>query len=64
VTIHQSALQADIQTLGRTVDNTAYYLLLYEANRYMLWGYSGPANRLTTTGQELLANAVSFLISG
>jgi hypothetical protein len=44
------------------VDNNQYYPLLSEQNRYVLWGYSGPAERLTAVGQDLLANTLNYLL--
>ena len=54
---------SDVVLFGQQVASSTYYLLLQQANRYILWGFSGSAKDMTETGTDLFANVVSYLIS-
>ena len=45
-------------TLGEDAGQAGYYPLVFEQDRYLLWGYNGPAEKLTEAGRKLLINAI------
>ncbi|UCC45623.1 MAG: right-handed parallel beta-helix repeat-containing protein, partial [Candidatus Zixiibacteriota bacterium] len=47
-----------VTTLGQEAGNIGYYSLALEQNRYLFWGFTGPAESLTEAGRKLLVNAV------
>lgn len=63
VYIHKNYVGGDVTGWAQRAGAPDYYMLLSEADRYMLWGYNGPANQLSTSGEQLLANTVSYLLS-
>jgi hypothetical protein len=54
---------SNVVLIGQQVGSPTYYLIAQQANRYILWGFSGSAKDMTDTGEDLYANLVSYLIS-
>jgi hypothetical protein len=63
VLLHLEVVPSNVTRIGQVVGDSDYYLLLLQANRYVLWGFNGRADQMTTAGKELLANLVSYMVS-
>jgi len=63
VVMHLDVVPANVTRFGQVVGDSDYYLLVLQANRYMLWGFNAGPGQMTTAGKDLLANLVSYLIS-
>ena len=54
---------SDVVLYGQQVGSPGYYMLAQQANRYMLWGFSGSAKDMSDTGTDLFANVLYYLLS-
>ena len=52
-------LPETVTALGGEVDNPGYYPLALEHDRYLIWGFSAPAEKMTEVGEDLFTNLVA-----
>ena len=62
VALHMPNVYSSIEVMGRDLSSNEYYLLLQQSDRFILWGFNGSANQLTSSGQDLFGNLVNHLI--
>jgi len=63
VLLHLETVPSNVTRIGQVVGDSEYYLVLTQADRYMLWGFNAGPGQMTTAGKELFANLVSYLLS-
>jgi hypothetical protein len=62
VKINLETVPSSVMVMGQEVGSNRYYLLLQQSDRFVLWGFNGGANQLSSNGQTLFGNVVSYLI--
>jgi len=64
VEVYFARVPADVLLIGQIVEQTStHYPLVQEENRYLLWGFNGSPDAMTTLGQQLFVNAVYLPIT-
>jgi hypothetical protein len=61
--IYLPSIPAGLSVLGCIPDDSDYYPFVLEENKYLLWGFTNPADLLTVTGQDLFTNAVYYMLN-
>jgi hypothetical protein len=62
VVIYLPSIGPTITVLGRKIEGTAYYNIVQEKSRYLLWGFHASPDYLTQTGKNLFINVVFWLL--
>lgn len=47
-----------VTVFGNEVDDVGYFPLVAQRNRYLLWGFEGPPDKMTEIGKKLFMNVV------
>jgi len=63
VGIYLPSVPTDVEVLGREVGDPEHYPLVLEGRRYVLWGFTGSPDAMTSVGRELFVNLVYFVRS-
>ncbi|WP_342303816.1 PEGA domain-containing protein [Methanolobus sp. ZRKC5] len=59
--IYIPSMTEEILMLGREPENKEHYPLLFEENRYFLWGFTASPESMTDNGKALFINTVAYM---
>jgi len=58
VTLYLWPVPENVKVLAGEVDQNGYYPLAFEPDRYVLWGFTEPPQKMTEVGKDLFINIV------